>query len=120
MAKRKILLAEDDATMVSLLKTLLSMEGYQVVVLANEVNILDEIRAHQPDVLILDLHLFDLNGLDILADIRKTSDIAGLRVIMSSGSNVKEECLKRGAQGFLMKPYMPDDLFKLLKKVIAS
>jgi CheY-like chemotaxis protein len=34
---------------------------------------------------------------------------------MISGLNVKEECLKRGADGFLLKPFMPDDLIQMLK-----
>jgi DNA-binding NtrC family response regulator len=39
---------------------------------------------------------------------------------MSSGANVKEECMTRGAFGFLMKPYMPDELTTLLKQAIKS
>jgi CheY-like chemotaxis protein len=39
---------------------------------------------------------------------------------MSSGANVKEECMSSGANGFLLKPYMPDDLITLLKKNIKS
>lgn len=120
MSNPKILLAEDDFTMVSLLKTLLGMEGYEVIVLENEDNVVNEVRVHNPDALLMDVHLFGQNGLDILSEIRNTTDIADVNVVMSSGANVKEECLKRGANGFLMKPYMPDDLFKLLKKVIAS
>lgn len=120
MANPKVLLAEDDFTMVSLLKTLLSMEGYQVIVLDNDDDVLDAVRTHRPDVLLLDVHLFGKNGLDILSNVRETPDIANVRIIMSSGANVKEECHTRGANGFLMKPYMPDDLFQLLKKVRAS
>jgi FixJ family two-component response regulator len=37
---------------------------------------------------------------------------------MTSGSNVKEECIRRGANDFLLKPYMPDDLIGVLKRNI--
>lgn len=43
---------------------------------------------------------FKQNGLDILDEIPNSEDINGVRVLMSSGSNVKEECMKRGADGF--------------------
>ncbi|MBN8655778.1 MAG: response regulator [Anaerolineae bacterium] len=115
----KVLLAEDDFTMVSLLKTLLKMEGYEVVALDADANITQAIRAQKPDVLLMDVHLFKQNGLDILESIRNSEDINHIRVLMSSGSNVKEECMQRGADGFLMKPYMPDDLFKQIKQVLS-
>jgi DNA-binding NarL/FixJ family response regulator len=39
---------------------------------------------------------------------------------MSSGANVREECINRGANGFLLKPYMPDELITILKRTINS
>ena len=45
----------------------------------------------------------------------KNKDLADVRVVMTSGLNVQEECLRRGANAFLLKPFMPDDLIRLLK-----
>ncbi len=120
MSKQKILLAEDDFTMVSLLTTLLKMEGYDVVSLNADDDVLAGVRTHNPDVLILDVHLFGQSGLDILQKLRNSEGIAKVRVLMSSGANVREECMEKGADGFLLKPYMPDDLFALLRKVIFA
>lgn len=119
MPKLKVLLAEDDYTMVSLLQTLLKMEGYTVISLDAEADVIEAVRKEQPDVLLMDVHLFGKNGLDILQALRKSEDIGNVRVLMSSGSNVKEDCLNLGADGFLMKPYMPDDLFSQLRQVLA-
>jgi CheY-like chemotaxis protein len=116
----KILIAEDDATMVSLLKTLLKMEGFQVVSLSVDANVPDAVRAEQPDVLLMDVHLSHQSGLEILDAIRGAGDLKHVKVVMSSGAPVKEECLKRGANGFLLKPYMPDDLISMLKQTIKS
>ncbi|MEN9563197.1 MAG: hypothetical protein RIR73_1441 [Chloroflexota bacterium] len=118
MSNPKVLLAEDDFTMVSLLKTLLKMEGYEVVTVDPDDNVTEAIRMQKPDVLLMDVHLFKQNGLDILDQIRISEDISSVRVLMSSGSNLKEECMNHGADGFLMKPYMPDDLFKQIKQVM--
>jgi DNA-binding response OmpR family regulator len=110
----KILLAEDDMTMVSLLTTLLKMEGFNVVALHSDADVPAAVRAENPDVLLLDVHLSHQNGFDILDAIRKSEDTAGTRVVMSSGSN------DHGANGFLMKPYMPDELITILKQTIKS
>lgn len=115
-----MLLAEDDYTMVTLLKTLLKMEGYEVVALDADANVTQAIRTQKPDVLLMDVHLFKQNGLDILETIRTSEDISDVRVLMSSGSNVKEECMQRGADGFLMKPYMPEDLFSEIRQVLSA
>lgn len=120
MSKPKVLLAEDDITMISLLKTLLKMEGFEVVALPADADVLELIRSEHPDVLLLDVHLGNQNGLDILAKIRSSPDLKATRVVMSSGANVKEECISGGAFGFLMKPYMPDELTTLLKQAIKS
>ena len=114
------MIAEDDTTMVSLLKTLLKMEGFETVVLNVDANVPEAIRLERPDVLLLDVHLSRQSGLDILDSIRQSADIKNVRVVMSSGANVKEECISHGANGFLLKPYMPDDLISLLKRNINA
>lgn len=111
----KILLAEDDATMVSLLKTLLKMEGFEVLALDVNSDVPDAVQREKPLALFMDVHLGGQSGMEILEVIRKNKDLSGVRVVMTSGLNVKDECLSRGANAFLMKPFMPDDLLNLLR-----
>ena len=111
----KVLLAEDDPTMVSLLKTLLKMEGFDVVALDVHSNVPDAVEHEHPDALLMDVHLGKQNGMDIVQAIRKNPALANVRIVMTSGLNVKDECLKYGANYFLLKPFMPDDLLKVLK-----
>ena len=112
----KILLAEDDATMVSLLKTLLKMEGFDVVMLDTDADVTAAVQQEMPDTILMDVHLGGQNGLQILESIRKNQDLANVRVVMTSGLNMKEECISRGASAFLLKPFMPDDLISILKQ----
>lgn len=112
----RIMLAEDDLTMVTLLKTLLGMEGYQVVALSIDDDVVEAVRADRPDILLMDVHLPHANGLDVLAQLRKDDETMDLKVVMSSGLNLELECKNHGADDFLLKPYMPDDLLKILKK----
>jgi len=112
----KVLLAEDDNTMVSLLKTLLKMEGFDVVALESDSNVPDAVLREKPDVLFMDVHIGQQNGMDIIESIRRNPEISSLRVVMTSGLNVKDECLRRGANQFLLKPFMPDHLISVLKQ----
>jgi DNA-binding response OmpR family regulator len=112
----KVLLAEDDRTMVSLLTTLLTMEGFEVVVLDVHADVAGAVLRENPDALFMDVHLGGQNGMDIMEIIRSDPANADVNVVMTSGLNMRDECLKCGANHFLMKPFMPDDLLRLLKK----
>jgi CheY-like chemotaxis protein len=113
---KKVLLADDDFTMVALLKTLLGMEGYQVATLLDKKgNIMENIRREKPDVLLIDIFLGTRNGMDVVRQIRATPDMKNLKIVMVSGIDKTEECLAAGANAFLLKPYMPETLFNLLR-----
>lgn len=111
----KVLLAEDDHTMVSLLKTLLKMEGFEVVALDVNADVPTAVLHENPDTLLMDVHLGRQSGMDIVQAIRKNPALANVRIVMTSGLNMKDECLKCGANHFLLKPFMPDDLLEVLK-----
>ena len=70
----------------------------------------------KPDALLMDVHLGGQNGMELVEKIRKNPENANVNIVMTSGLNTKDECLQRGADHFLMKPFMPDDLLNLLKK----
>lgn len=112
----KILLAEDDKTMVSLLKTLLTMEGFEVLGLDVDADVTAAVRREQPDALFMDVHLGEQSGMQILKEIRSNKDLENLRVVMTSGLDVREQCISSGANAFLLKPFMPDDLIRVLKQ----
>ena len=112
----KVMLAEDDLTMVNLLTTLLKMDGFDVVALDADDDVPAAVKRDDPDVLLLDVHLSNQDGLQIMDSIRKSDGIRNTRVIMISGMNMRDECIRHGADDFLLKPFMPDDLIKLLKR----
>ena len=114
----KIMVAEDDQTMVTLLTTLLTMDGFDVIALDADEDVPAAVERDCPDVLLLDVHLSTQNGFEILDTIRSANKRPRLHVVMISGLNVKEECMLHGANDFLLKPFMPDDLIKMLRKNI--
>ena len=117
----KIMLIEDDRTMVDLLKTLLSIEGYEVVAFHGSEELLPAIRRENPDVILLDVNLKNLGVrcFELLTALREDQDLCRIGVIISSGMNYQEESRTAGADGFIMKPYMPDDLLNLIKTTLS-
>jgi CheY-like chemotaxis protein len=117
-AMPKILLAEDDRTIISLLKTLLGMEGFQVVVLAGKgSDLIEAVCREMPAIVLMDIFLGEENGIDLVRKLRRVPDLAGTKVIMTSGMDLQEECLAAGANDFLLKPYMPEELVRKLKSL---
>jgi CheY-like chemotaxis protein len=119
--KAHVYIVEDDVIMVGLLKTLLDMEGYQVstYVYRHDSSILEILNKMLPDVLLLDVNLRNMDGLEILQQIKNVPELSGIKIIMTSGSDYQDICLRYGADNFLLKPYMPDDLIKMIHSVIT-
>lgn len=102
----RILLVEDDNTMRSLLETLLQLEGFEThsFGVIDEDDLLENISTFQPDALLLDVHLQNTSGIDVLQKIRQKSDMA-IKIAMISGEDLAAECLSAGADKFLLKPF---------------
>jgi DNA-binding response OmpR family regulator len=118
----KVLLVDDDNNMLSLLRTLLEIEGYQVVSF-NDVDpnkLIGLMEQERPDVMLIDVHIHQINGLDLLHRLRNDSQYQGTRIIMTSGMDFQDPSMEEGADAFLMKPYMPDDLIKLIRHQIEQ
>jgi CheY-like chemotaxis protein len=116
----KILLLEDDHDMSMLLQTLLEIEGYQVWSYDHRRPVVEQTEEKIPDLILLDVHLGSQDGIQILRQIRQTPSLGGVRVVMTSGINMTEECLRDGANAFIVKPYMPERLLEILRQVLVS
>jgi DNA-binding response OmpR family regulator len=115
-----VILIEDDPTMVSLLTTLLSLEGFTVKAPKNHhtKSLLQTIIEQHPQIALVDVNLRIGSGIDLVREIRREPKIKEIRILMSSGLNLKRECIQAGADDFIQKPYMPDELIKLIHKTV--
>lgn len=117
----RVMLIEDEIDLLALLKTLLEFEGYQVVTLPSGVDpqqILVAVRQDRPDLVFLDVYLRGANGLDVVRLLRQDVELQDVRVLMSSGMDLSQACLQAGADAFLPKPYMPDELTQTIRDLL--
>ena len=114
---KNILIIEDDKATRQLLKTLFELENYKTDVIENKNTdyIIDFIKDNKPDFIMLDVHLKELDGIQILQRIRSNPEFSNIRVLMASGMDHESECIENGADGFLLKPYSPKELLQWFK-----
>jgi len=112
----KILIVDDDRTMVSLLKILLEMDGFDVVNISMGGQMIEKVRAEKPDLVLMDVFLSDADWKEVLVELRNTTDLADLKVVMTSGMDLADQCMDSGADAFLLKPYTPEQLMKTIQQ----
>lgn len=116
----KVMIVDDDHTTVSLLETLLELDGFDVVVVSRGMDVIPKAETHSPDVILMDYHLTDTAGVDVLREIRIHENLSSLPVIITSGMDVREEVMAAGANEFILKPFEPNDLPVLFNRFISG
>jgi CheY-like chemotaxis protein len=118
----KVMVIEDDANMFSLLQMLLEFEGYEVVLWEGGELIKDTVDSlcqEKPDLILMDVHLRHLNGFDVLDALRKEPELDGVKVLIASGVDLTDRSAQAGADGFILKPFMPDDLIGIIQRTLV-
>jgi len=114
-ARRRVLLVEDDESLRTVLKRELAAMGFDVRVHQSGAGAVDQVRAFEPDAMLLDLHLPDVPGLDVLEQARKQD--AHLPIVVFTGHGTVStavQAMQRGAFDFLAKPVALDVLEQTL------
>ncbi|MFN8530622.1 MAG: response regulator [Anaerolineae bacterium] len=109
----KVMIVDDDHTTVKLLTTLCELDGFDVSTARRGMDVLPLVAKHNPDVILMDYHLTDMDGVEVLHKLRANAEYAKIPVVMASGLDVEEEAKAAGATVFLVKPFEPSDLINL-------
>jgi CheY-like chemotaxis protein len=115
-----ILLVDDDRTMVGLLRSLLKLDGFDTIDGAGGAKLLETARARKPDVILMDVFLAGQDGTALLTRLKRDPALAAIPVIMTSGMEMSDECRRLGADEFLLKPYQPETLVELLRRLTLN
>lgn len=111
----RILLVEDNPSLGSGLKNALAEEGFAVNLVDTGQLALAAVRAEPPDIIVLDLGLPDMDGLDVLAAIRQKHSIPVMLLTARDGVDDKIRGLDRGADDYLAKPFDVKELAARLR-----
>jgi DNA-binding response OmpR family regulator len=106
----RILVADDDPKHAQLIRLFLERDGHQVLTVGDGRAALDQARARRPDVLVLDIMMPLVDGLDVCRILRAESDVAILLVTARSSENDMLLGLDIGADDYLTKPVSPREL----------
>ncbi|MCW5874357.1 MAG: response regulator [Anaerolineales bacterium] len=117
---RTILVLEDEEVLYQLVHDLLSFEGYAVSRLTDFNNLVGELQARPADAIVADVNLRGANGIELVEALRTHPEFNNIYVLLTSGIDYRQEALQRGADDFLQKPYMPDELMDLLAQRLAG
>jgi two-component system alkaline phosphatase synthesis response regulator PhoP len=118
---RRILVIEDDKDIVELVKYNLEKHGYQVTSSADGATGLAQIRKSPPDLLVLDLMLPRLSGLDICKDIRRDVNLNRLPILILTAKGEEADRvvgLELGADDYVTKPFSPRELAARVKALL--
>ncbi len=107
----RVLAVDDDSTVRLMLKTLLEREGHHVTVFESGEALLDDLHNQLPDILVLDIQLPGMDGLDLLEETsRRLPSVPALMLTADTGVDSVVEAMRRGAYDYLSKPIEPTEL----------
>ncbi len=120
-AGAKILLVEDDPHAVGILEPILVSKGFSVAVARDGMEGLDKIKLLSPDIMLLDVNMPRMDGIELCRQIKNDNAVRLTPVIMltaHSDLEMKLEALEAGADDFLNKPYNTVELFTRIKSLL--
>ena len=108
--REKILVVEDEKSISHFISTVLNNNGYEAMQARSGAEAMSMISSHCPDLIILDLGLPDMDGLEILRQLREWSSLPVVVVSARSHERDKVDALDLGADDYLTKPFGTDEL----------
>ena len=119
MSMNKILIIEDSESVRKMLCETLKEANYRPIDFNNGQEALIKIKTERMDVVITDLNLPDMKGLDILREVKKTNPLIPIIIITAYGSiELAVEAMKKGAYDFIAKPFDTEHLVLLIERAI--
>ncbi|MBE5960319.1 MAG: response regulator transcription factor [Lachnospiraceae bacterium] len=114
----RILVIEDDKNMAKELVMLLRRAGYEADVLSDFRYPIEEIRKRQPDLILLDMNLPEMDGLSIIRRLREESDVPVIFVTGNTTSMDELNCMMQGGDDYIAKPYQAPILLARVAAVL--
>ncbi|HYT38753.1 MAG TPA: response regulator transcription factor [Acidimicrobiia bacterium] len=118
VTRRLVLVVDDEPMLRHLLSRLLRMEGYEVMEAEDGQEALEIVNGSQPDLVLLDVMLPTRDGIDVLGDLRRTSDVPVILVSALGDEADRVIGLKAGADDYVVKPFSAAELSARIESVL--
>lgn len=118
MARSKILLVDDEPKVCELIKAYLVKDGYDVIIAADGKTAIEQAQRNKPDLILLDLNLPELDGLEVCRTIRKQSNVPIIMLTARDEEIDKVVGLEIGADDYVTKPFSPRELAARVNAVL--
>lgn len=118
MANAKILIVDDEKAILNLISAYLKPEGYEVYTAADGPAGLQAARAYQPDLIVLDVMLPGMDGVEVLARLRRESSVYVIMLTAKTEETDKIVGLSVGADDYVTKPFSPRELVARIKAAL--
>ena len=117
---RTVLVLDDEAGVINLYRRYLAHNGYEVVGTTDPDALEDMIGAHHPDLVLLDVMMPNRDGWEVLRGLKARPETRDIPVVVCTIVDERERGLKMGAAGYLVKPFVEEDLLELIEAIAAS
>lgn len=114
----KILIVEDEISIQNIIRTYLESAGFTVKVVTNGPSALIEVHQWQPALIVLDLNLPGMDGMEVAARLRETSDVYILMLTARSEEMDRVAGLRMGADDYLTKPFSPREMVARVEAIL--
>jgi len=118
MSNTKILVVDDEPSILKLITAYLESEGYDFLTTKDGISALKAVKSYRPDIIILDVMLPGIDGIEVLGHLRRESDAYVIMLTARSEETDKIIGLSVGADDYLTKPFSPRELMARIKAVI--
>jgi two-component system alkaline phosphatase synthesis response regulator PhoP len=118
MPKAKILVIDDEPNIINLVTSYLEKEGYQVYNASDGLAGLKAARAYKPDLIVLDIMLPGMDGIEVLSHLRRESEVYVIMLTAKTEETDKIVGLSVGADDYVTKPFSPRELVARVKAAL--
>ncbi len=118
MQEKRILIVDDEATVRNTVRLYLEQEKYRVQTAVDGSSALQEVQSFQPDLIILDVMLPTIDGIEVLRQLRRESDVYVLLLTAKADEVDKVIGLTMGADDYLTKPFSPRELVARVQAIL--
>jgi len=123
MAGKRIVLADDEEDIKTVITMFLQSEGYEVITAFDGLDALEKIQTEKPDLILLDIMMPVLDGYEVCKRLKANKQTAHIPILMLSAAAHTESinrAMNAGAKDYIVKPFEPEGLLEKIREVLAE